>query len=246
MQLIDTTQWFKPLRKTSARRTANFRPTTSGASAAPSRLRGDARVSLPRRLRLLEGDGRAAAAPAQSASLKAIELPRCTPVTKTCALLYESSATTCSQFAKMSSALDKRLPSGGDEDGRRRRGRQHKEGTARKKNCSTPGHGSATAAWSSSHEAVRRWRHPSRTTTSSAIAWMPRSRRSTSLAAADLKRSSRPELARRDRAAVIARCTGPQAKADPLRGLFAATVKRQARHRRYEPDSACDTSKCRC
>ena len=66
VQLIDATQWFKPLRKNLGKKNCELSDEDIAAHLRHlPRLRGDRAVEdLPqRRLRLLEGDGRAAAAP---------------------------------------------------------------------------------------------------------------------------------------------------------------------------------------
>ena len=90
-------------------------------------------------------------------------------------------------FAKVSAALEKRLADwGSDEDEamttRRAAARRRVCPRRRKRSCSTPRPGSATAASSKSpRSCARRWAtRSSRTTTSSATAWTPRSRRLTS------------------------------------------------------------------
>ena len=65
VQLIDATQWFKPLRKNLGKKNCELSEADIQRICDVPRLRGDRAVEdLPQRaLRLLEGDGRAAAAP---------------------------------------------------------------------------------------------------------------------------------------------------------------------------------------
>ena len=113
----------------------------------------------------------------------------------------------------------------------------------RKRSCSTPRPGSATAALSKSpRSCARRWAtRSSRTTTSSATAWTPRSLKKADikLAAADLKQILKAVSWRVETAPpVIAKVHKPgKAKADPLRGLFEATVDGKPAIVEYEPDS---------
>ena len=155
------------------------------------RLQGNARVEdLPqRRLRLLEGHGRAPAAPAQPAHAQghrdaALHLRRRRHARGALRGVRRRALHQLRQGLRRAGKAPGRL---GQRRGRRRRrrGRQREEGPAREEEKETARPqdlGARRPPGRSRHEAARRrWAtRSSRTTTSSATAWMPRSRRPTS------------------------------------------------------------------
>jgi type I restriction enzyme M protein len=188
VQLIDASQWFKPLRKNLGKKNCELSPEDiERINRTFLDFVGNARVEdLPqRRLRLLEGDGRAPAAPAQPAFVEghrvaALRLGRRGHPRR--AVARSSATTLFTDFARgRAGAAPRRVGQ------RRRRGRRRGGGgTGRAcprrsaRSCSIPPRpGSATAAWSRSPPGcARRWAtRSSRTTTSSAIAWTRARRR---------------------------------------------------------------------
>ncbi len=191
VQLIDASQWFKPLRKNLGKKNCELSPEdikrishtfldfkeTPESKIFPNAAFGYWKVTVERPLRLHS-----------QLTIKAIETLRFTSGDEEirAALYDEFGDDLFSNFAKIAAELEKRLADwgndedeGDDEEGSSRR-RVYPRRSAR--SCSIPRPGSATAAWSRSpRSCARRWAtRCSRTTTSSATAWTRHSSRPTS------------------------------------------------------------------
>jgi hypothetical protein len=184
VQLIDASQWFKPLRKNLGKKNCELAARGHRAHQPHlPRLQGNARVEdLPeRRLRLLEGHRRAPAAPAQPAHAQGHRNAALRSGDEDLrAALYDEFG---DDLFTVSSPGPPRWrsasPTGAATTKARakttRRGSPRRACPRRRKSCSTPRPGSATAAWSTWPPAARAWaRRSSKTTTSSATAWTPR------------------------------------------------------------------------
>ena len=135
VQLIDATQWFSPLRKNMGKKNCELVPGGHRAHLRHlPRLRGNAAVEdLPEcRLRLLEGEGRAPAPPAQPAHARGIETLRFASGDEEirAALYEELGEDLFEDSASVRARLEKLVDDWGKER-RRRRGRQ--EGGGAKK-----------------------------------------------------------------------------------------------------------------
>jgi type I restriction enzyme M protein len=181
VQLIDASQWFKPLRKNLGKKNCELSPEdierisrtfldfkeTPESKLFPNAAFGYWKVTVERPLRLRN-----------QLTRKAIETLRFTSGDEEirAALVDEFGDDLFTRFARVSAALEKRLADwGNDED----EGDDEEGGGARRacrrrsaRSCSTPRPGSATAAWSRSPPSCGRcWAtRCSRTTISSAIA----------------------------------------------------------------------------
>ena len=215
------------------------------------RLQGNARVEdLPqRRLRLLEGHGRAPAAPAQPAHAQghrdaALRVRRRRPPRRALRGVRRRPLHQLRQGLRRAGEAPRRL---GQRRGRRRRrrGRQHEEGSAREEEKEAarpqdlgarrpPGrsrHASCARSWATTlfedHNVFR-------DRVDAAL-----KKADIKLAAADLKQILKAVSWRVETAPpVIAKVHKPgKAKADPLRGLFEATVDGKPAIVEYEPDS---------
>ena len=190
VQLIDASQWFKPLRKNLGKKNCELSPEdierisrtfldfkeTPESKIFPNAAFGYWKVTVERPLRLHS-----------QLTLKAIETLRFASGDEDIArraLRGVRRAISSPTFARVLTALEKRARRVGQRRGRgrRRRGREREEGLCRrrrKRSCSTRRPGSATAASSKSPRscAQRSATRCSRTTTCSATAWTTRSRR---------------------------------------------------------------------
>jgi hypothetical protein len=186
VQLIDASQWFKPLRKNLGKKNCELSPEdierisrtfldfaeTPESKIFPNAAFGYWKVTVERPLRLHS-----------QLSLKAIETLRFTSGDEDLrATLRGVRRRPVHPFRRRSPPRSRSAsPTGAaatTRRRRRRRGRQPGRACPRRsaRSCSTPGPGSATAAWSTSPPGcARRWaRRSSRITTSSATAWTPR------------------------------------------------------------------------
>ena len=160
VQLIDATQWFKPLRKNLGKKNCELSPEdierisrtfldfkeTPESKIFPNAAFGYWKVTVERPLRLHS-----------QLTLKAIETLRFASGDEDLrAALYEEFGDELfTNFAKVSAALEKRLAEWGERRGRRETtkraaARRRACPRRRKRSCSTPRPGSATAAWSKS------------------------------------------------------------------------------------------------
>ena len=188
VQLIDASQWFKPLRKNLGKKNCELSPEdierisrtfldfkeTPESKIFPNAAFGYWKVTVERPLRLHS-----------QLTLKAIETLRFTSGDEDLrAALYEEFGDDLfTNFAKIPRRWRSASPTGAATRTKAKTTRAAARRRAcprrRKRSCSTPRPGSATAAWSKSpRSCARHWAtRSSRTTTSSATAWMPRSRR---------------------------------------------------------------------
>ena len=205
VQLIDASQWFKPLRKNLGKKNCELSPEdierisrtfldfkeTPESKIFPNAAFGYWKVTVERPLRLhsqltlkaietlrfASGDEDLRADTLRGVRRRLFSPSSPKSPTRWRRAWPNGAATTTKPTTKRAAAQRRACP------------------RRRKRNCSTPRPGSATAAWSKSpRSCARRWAtRSSRTTTSSATAWMPRSRKPTSSSPPPTSsRSSRP------------------------------------------------------
>ena len=252
VQLIDASQWFKPLRKNLGKKNCELSPEdierisrtfldfkeTPESKIFPNAAFGYWKVTVERPLRLHS-----------QLTLKAIETLRFASGDEDIrAALYEEFGDDLfTNFAKVSAALEKRLADwGSDEDeGDDEEGGGAKKGLPEKKTqeAARPQDlGARRPPGRSRHEAARR--RSATTLFEDHNVFRDRvdaalKKAGIKLAAADLKQILRAVSWRVETAPpVIAKVHKPgKAKADPLRGLFEATVDGKPAVVEYEPDS---------
>ena len=146
VQLIDATQWFKPLRKNLGKKNCELAPDDIQriCNAYLAFEETAAVEDFPQcRFRLLEGHGRTPAPPAQPAFGESHRVaPLRLRATRNCVPSYTTSSATSSfeNFADIADALEKRLAEWGndDEEDEAEEGASAEEGSARKEEKEAP------------------------------------------------------------------------------------------------------------